>query len=375
MNQIQKWQRAVIKVGSALIAPEGELSTQFLSSIAKFIIDSRELGKELVLVSSGSVAAGAIFSKKISKKKQRSIPEQQALAAIGQPQMMQHWQNLFNFPCAQVLLTKADLQNRQRFVNAKNTLNQLLGERILAIVNENDSVAVDELKVGDNDNLAAHVAVLVDADVLFICSDVDGLYSANPKLDPKATLQSEIIHINTEISSMAGDSNNPIATGGMMTKLEAAKKATASGIDTFIINGCRAEVFEDLKNNQNPGTWFHRSTTPMAAKKHWLTHLQKSQGQIVVDSGAEQALVFKGASLLPSGIVSLSGDFSQGEMVDIISNQTGNLLASGICQYSIAQLQKIKRHQSHQIAEILGYLPSEEVIHRNDLFLIKESTP
>jgi len=373
MNQINQWKRAVIKVGSALIAPDGiQLSNRYLLSIAKFIIASRQAGKDIVLVSSGSVAAGAAFSEKLSKKKNRSIPEKQALAAIGQPQMMQHWQKLFNFPCAQVLLTKADLQNRQRFVNAKNTLNQLLDEQILAIVNENDSVAVDELKVGDNDNLAAHVAVLVDADVLIICSDVNGLYSSNPQQNDNAEFQSEIKIIDEKIMSMASSSHNPIATGGMVTKLEAAIKATQSGIDTFIVNGTNADIFEKLKINSNPGSWFHRSTSPMAAKKHWLTHLQKSQGSIIVDVGAERALVSSGASLLPAGIVSLTGEIKQGELVEVISEANGKLLASGISQYNLTQLEKIKGKQSNQIAAILGYIQTKEVIHRNDLFLNEE---
>ncbi len=374
MKPINQWKRAVIKVGSALIAPDGKhLSTRYLLSLAEFIIASRRAGKDIVLVSSGSVAAGAIFSKKLSRKKNRSIPEKQALAAIGQPQMMQHWQKLFDFPCAQVLLTRADLENRQRFVNAKNTLNQLLAENILAIVNENDSVAVDELKVGDNDNLASHVAVLVDADILIICSDVNGLYSSNPQQDVNAEFQSEVKTIDNEIMGMASSSHNPMATGGMVTKLEAAKKATKSGIDAFIINGTNADVFEQLKLGLNPGSWFHRSTTPLAAKKHWLTHLKKGQGTIIVDAGAEKALLSTGASLLPSGVVELTGDIKQGELVEVISQQSGELLASGISQYSLVQLQKIKGKHSNQIVDILGYIQTEEVIHRNDLFLYERT--
>lgn len=186
-NELNNWKRAVIKVGSALIAPDGQqLSMGYLLSLADFIISSRQQRKDIILVSSGSVAAGATFLEKLSGKKNKSIPEKQALAAIGQPQMMQHWQKLFDFPCAQVLLTKSDLQNRQRFVNAKNTLNTLLDAGVLAIINENDSVAIEELKLGDNDNLAAHAAVLVDADILIICSDVDGLYSADPRKNANA---------------------------------------------------------------------------------------------------------------------------------------------------------------------------------------------
>ncbi|TQV86487.1 glutamate 5-kinase [Aliikangiella coralliicola] len=257
MNQLKSsWRRVVIKVGSALVAPEGKgCSTKYLLALADFIHHCHNQNKQVVIVSSGSVAAGAgLTNHDLSEP--LSIPQKQALAAIGQSHVMQHWQKLFDDTCAQILLTRSDLEGDKRVVNARNTLETLFKMDAIPIINENDSVVVDELVVGDNDNLAARVAVMCDADLLLICSDVNGLYDKNPKQFDDAKLLATVDTIDERILGFADVTNNPIATGGMHTKLQAAQLATGAGIDTIIINGREAKSFERLKNETISGTLF-----------------------------------------------------------------------------------------------------------------------
>lgn len=362
------WKRVVLKVGSALIAPNAAgCSTRFLLSIARFIAECRAAGTEVVLVSSGSVAAG----RNAIRYKQLPLPinVKQAMAAVGQSRMMAMWAQLFDFDCAQILLTHDDLTDRRRYLNIDNTLRTLLVNQVLPIVNENDTVATAELKVGDNDNLAAMVAILADADALLICSDIDGLYTANPRTDATATLIPLVPVISPEIYTMAGGSHHAIGTGGMQTKIQAADKATRAGIETLIINGQKAATFDELLANRPCGTLFKRQQERLSAKKHWLRHSLKPQGQLLIDSGAEQALLARGASLLPSGISAVSGDFDKGDAV-LVQNAAGLTLAQGISQYSAMELAKIRGVKSQQIDGILGYCPSEVAIHRDDLVLL-----
>ncbi|MET1254378.1 glutamate 5-kinase [Aliikangiella maris] len=261
--QMIDWQRAVIKVGSALIAPEGNgCSIRYLLALAEFIQHSVQHGKEVVLVSSGSVAAGAGLMK-FDLAQQVSIPQKQALAAVGQSYLMQHWQKLFDNQCAQILLTRSDLESSKRVANAKNTLNTLLQMQAIPIINENDSVVIDELVVGDNDNLAAQVAVMCDADLLIICSDVDGLYNKNPQLHADAQLIEVVETIDDSILQSAGITTNPIATGGMKTKIQAADTAMQAGINTLIVNGRKAATFEQLKQTRQTGTLFFAASSRM----------------------------------------------------------------------------------------------------------------
>ncbi len=362
------WRRIVIKVGSALIAPSAQgCSTRYLLTIARFIAECRLAGKEVVLVSSGSVAAG----RNAIAAKQQPLPIniKQAMAAVGQSRMMASWSQLFDFDCAQILLTHDDLQDRRRYLNIDNTLRTLLANQVLPIVNENDSVATAELKVGDNDNLAALVAIVVDADVLLICSDIDGLYTANPRLVADACHIAEVARVDSATYAMAGGSHHTIGTGGMLTKIQAADKATKAGIDTLIINGQDAGSFERLLHNLPAGTRFARQQDRLSAKKHWILNTLKQQGVIQVDSGAGAALLSKGASLLASGISAVSGSFDKGDAI-LIVDQAQMPLAKGVCQYSAQELAKISGLQSKDIAAMLGYCPSEEVVHRNDLVLL-----
>lgn len=369
---INNWKRAVIKVGSGIIAPGGKkTSTKHTLAIASFITECRNQGKEVILVSSGAVASGLSTQPELQKKTQRTIPEKQALAAIGQSILMANWSRFFDFPCAQILLTYDDINNRKRFVNAKNTIKKLLELGTLPIVNENDTVAIEELKVGDNDNLAAYVAMLAEADLLIICSDIDGLYDADPKRNKNAKLISSVNKIDDSIYALAGGTKNSIATGGMKTKIEAAQKATVLGIDTIILNAARKEVFDALLNKKLVGTIFKRNPNPMAAKKHWMLHALPESGKIYIDSGAAKALIQKGASLLSSGIISVDGKFDVGDAVLILTKE-GKEIAKGVVQFNAGDLIKIKGKKSSEIETILGKVDSFEVVHRDELVLIKE---
>jgi len=370
---VPAWRRAVIKVGSALVAPDGHgCSTQHVLPIARFIIESRRRGKEIILVSSGAVAAGWAVVYGRTEATPRTIPEKQALAAVGQSLLMASWSRFFDFPCAQLLLTYDDLADRRRFVNARNTLEAIFRRDVLPIVNENDTVAVEELKVGDNDNLAAHVAVLAGADALIICSDVDGLFDADPRQNPGAHHIASVPKIDAGIYALAGDTVSPMATGGMRTKIEAAEKATDRGIHTMLINGTKGAYFDHLLNDTLFGTLFDRQEHPLAARKHWLRHNLAGAGRIEVDAGAARAVAEQGASLLPSGIVTVEGPFAAGDAVFVTTRENGHAatIAKGITQYGDQELRKIRGSQSRDIEQILGYVYTDVVIHRDDLVLL-----
>lgn len=369
---ISQWKRAVIKIGSNLIAPEGRaLSTRYLLGIARMIADCRSEGRELVLVSSGAVAAGrAVLG--IEPGVRGTVAAKQALAAVGQARMMEAWSRLFDWPCAQVLLTVDDISNRRRFVNAKNTLRELLALGTLPVVNENDSVAVDELKLGDNDNLAAHVAVLIEADLLIILSDIDGLYDADPRTVAGARLIPEVALIDASIHALAGGRGSSVGTGGMRTKIEAAEKAAKRGIATLILNGRKAEALDALRRGENAGTLFRAQGTALSAKAHWMKHALEAQGAVCIDAGAARALRERGASLLPPGVVEVRGNFRAGDAVDIVAtlDHGDRVIAKGVSQYDASELGRIKGHGSLEIERLLGYAGSDVVIHRDDMVLL-----
>ena len=365
---LPRWKRVVLKVGSNLIAPEGQrLSTRHLLSIARFIAEARAQGREVVLVSSGAVAAGRTL---LGSLDAGALPAKQALAAIGQPRMFEAWARLLDVPCAQVLLTLDDLQNRRRFVNAKNTLRELLRAGALPIINENDSVAVDELRLGDNDNLAAHVAVLVEADLLVILSDIDGLFDADPRSVPTAQRIERVAVIDDSVFARAGGAGSASGTGGMRTKLEAASKATARGIPTVIAHGGKATALEALGRGECPGTLFDATATPASAKDHWMRHALASQGQLRVDAGALQALKARGASLLPAGVRGVEGAFKAGDAVEVLVEGEDRAFAKGIAQYDASELRRVLGRPSAELPALLGYEGPETVIHRDDLVLL-----
>jgi len=378
IHSLPDWNRAVVKVGSALVAPDDRgCRTTHLLPIARFIVDSRRAGKEVLLVSSGAVAAGRAAQGDRTPASGRSIPERQALAAVGQPLLMEHWRRLFDEPCAQILLTYGDLRRRSRFVNAKNTIAELLNRGVLPIVNENDTVAVEELQVGDNDNLAAYVAVLAEADLLVICSDVDGFYSADPREEPDADRIEVVDAITDEIRAMAGGSHHASATGGMRTKLEAAEKATDRGIDTVLIDGTDGDHLDALGRGAMPGTLFRRADAGrrLSGRKHWMLHALPAEGSVTIDDGAAHALRERGASLLPAGIVNVEGAFARGDAVRIQA-EDGSRIAKGITQYSADELRRIRGRQSHDLSTLLDRsdaATTDYVVHRDDLALTREA--
>lgn len=364
------WRRAVLKVGSALIAPDGNgCSAKYLLAIARFITQCRERGIDIVLVSSGSVAAGR--SHFDFSHQNLPVALKKAMAAVGQNEMMSNWSRFFDFPCAQVLLTHGDLGDRERYVSIKNTIEALLENQILPIVNENDTVATDAMKVGDNDNLAAMVATVADADTLVICSDVDGLYDKDPTVFSDAKRLPVVEEIDEHIFSLAGPPRNAIATGGMRTKVEAAEKASSHGIDTYIVNGRDGDTFEQLLRGDNPGTLFRKHHSPLSNRKHWLRHTIKAQGAVVVDHGAAQALVEDGASLLSTGVTDVEGEFERGDAV--IIREGDKALAKGICQYSSWELNYLKGRHAGTINDTVEPGHPDEVIHRDNLTILEEN--
>jgi glutamate 5-kinase len=365
------WRRVVVKVGSNLIAPGGlRTSTRHLLPVARFVAEAADAGREVVIVSSGAVAAGRAVLGAASGSP--SIGVRQALAAIGQPRMFETWARLIDRPCAQVLLARDDLQNRRRFVNAKNTLRALLELGTIPIVNENDSVAVDELKVGDNDNLAAHVAVLVEADLLVILSDVAGLFDADPRVNPAAQLIPRLPGIDEAVMALAGGAGSVVGTGGMRTKLEAAAKAAASGITTVIASGHDGDALAATLRGEWRGTLVDRAATRINAKAHWLKHALVAAGRIIVDDGASGALVQRGASLLPAGVTEVEGEFRAGDLVEVVCRgpQGEHAIARGLSQYDAAELRRIRGRPSQGIESVLGYPGAETAVHRDDMVLL-----
>ena len=369
---LPQWRRAVLKVGSSLLAAQSEgLSTRHALGLARFVADSLAAGREVVIVSSGAVAAGrAVIHRK--SESGAAMAERQALAALGQARLIGLWQGLFERPVAQVLLTHDDLRNRRRYLNARATLNELLALGALPVVNENDTVSVDELKLGDNDNLAAVIAALVDADALFIATDIDGFYTANPRLHAGAKPIDEVEALTAEFFAMAGDAGSSVGTGGMRTKLEAAAKAAAAGIETFLFNGTNAEVVSSLAQGRLRGTRFRPAQNRIAARKYWLRNVPLESGSIIVDAGAARAMGEKGASLLPGGVVAAEGDFRRGDMIEVrLRDEQGDRgIARGVSQYSAVDIRRIARRHSRDIEAVLGYNYGENVIHRDDLVLL-----
>ena len=363
------WRRAVLKVGSSLLAAEGEgLTPRHALGLARFVSDSLAAGREVVIVSSGAVAAGrAVIHRQANAN--AAMAERQALAALGQAKLIGLWQSFFERPVAQVLLTHDDLRNRRRYLNARATLNELLALGALPVINENDTVSVDELKLGDNDNLAAVIAALVDADALFIATDIDGFFTANPRTHADAHPIEVVQALTPEFFAMAGDAGSSSGTGGMLTKLEAAAKAAAAGIETFLFNGTSVDAVHGLAQGMFSGTRFRPAQNRVAARKYWLRNVPLEAGMIVVDGGAARAMVEKGASLLPGGVVTAEGDFRRGDMVEVRlrDGQGDQGIARGVSQYSAVDIRRIARSHSREIEGILGYNYGENVIHRDDL--------
>ena len=368
-NLLAHVRRVVIKIGSGVLSDAQGIEPAQLDVIAEQIAELRQRGYEIIIVSSGAVAAGKSSLGIVGRP--ATIPLKQAAAAIGQTLLMRTWGEAFlrhGLIVAQVLLTRDDLANRRRYLNSRNTLMTLLDHHIIPIINENDTVVVDEIRFGDNDNLSALVTSLVEANLLVILSDVSGLYDRDPRTDPTAQLIPCVERINDEIIAMAGSAGTDLGTGGMATKIKAAKRATLSGIGTAIVNGRGENSLLAFFAGEEIGTLFLPARDRMAAKKHWIAFSKKARGKLIVDEGARIAMVERGKSLLPSGIIGVEGGFDRGDAVRLCSAD-GSELATGVINYALTELLRIMGHKSSDIETILGYKYADEVVHRDNLVL------
>ena len=359
--------RVVIKIGSGVISGESGLDFSRIEGLCHDIVELRKRGYEIVVVSSGAVAAGK-GDLGITGKPQ-TIPLKQAAAAIGQSRLMRTYKDAMRplgVTVAQVLLTRDDLANRRRYLNARNTLMTLLEFGVVPIINENDTVVVDEIRFGDNDNLSAMVTNLVEAQLLVILSDVDGLYDSDPRQNPQARQITEVERITDEIEAMAGDEGGPLGTGGMATKIKAAKRATLFGAGTAIINGRTPGNLRYLFDGHEFGTYFLPVRDPIASRKHWIAFTKKPRGKLLLDEGARTAIIAGGKSLLPSGIRSIDGEFDRGDAVRLCTLD-GREFAKGVTNYSSPELLRIMGRKTGEIETILGYKYGDEVVHRDNL--------
>ncbi len=368
---LPKVKRLVVKVGSGLISAPGRgLLPDRIGALADELAALTKDGREVVVVSSGAIASG--MARLGLTRRPRSIPEKQAAAAVGQSALMWHYEQAFarhGIRVAQVLVTQEDISARPRYLNARNTLQVLLRFRVVPVVNENDTVAVEEIKVGDNDNLAALVAHLVDADLLVILTDVDGLYTGDPRVDPEARRLETVDAVTEEIERLVWDADGQVSVGGMSTKLEAARKATSSGIPMVIASGRVPGTLRRVLRGEPLGTYFVPRGDRLAGRKRWIAFAVPPQGRLTVDAGARSALVERGKSLLPSGVVEVEGEFHAGEVVSL-SAADGKEFARGLTNYDAAELRKIQGAKTKDLEGRLGYKRFDEVIHRDNLVLL-----
>lgn len=372
-RQLKNKKRIVIKIGSSVLVDEaGKLCAAKCRALASEVAAVIKKNIKVVVVSSGAIAAG--LHRLGMKRKPEDIPLKQAIAAAGQTALMHEYEKAFakyGMKVAQILLTREDLSNRRRFLNARHTLFELLKLGIVPIINENDTVAVDEIMVGDNDNLSALVTNVAEADLLIGLSDVDGVFEVDPRIHPEAKRLSTIEQITPKLKTGATGSTRKGSTGGMVTKLEAAEKAQRFGVITLIANGNEKRIIQRLLAGEDLGSLIvpKGGRDRLSAKKHWLAYTLHPVGGIIVDQGAKTALMDKGKSLLPSGVRACEGHFLQGDPIDL-RLEGERPFARGLTSYSSAELDKIKGHKTGEIEEILGYKYFDEVIHRNDMVIL-----
>lgn len=369
---LKKAKRIVIKVGTSTITyANGKRNFSQIDRLAREISDLQNQGKEMILVTSGAVAVGV--DRMGLPGKPKTIPGKQAAAAVGQGVLMHTYEKFFadyGQIVAQVLITKTEAIDRHRYTNTRNTFMELMRQRVIPIVNENDVVALDELKIGDNDNMSALVAGIVDADLVIILSDVDGLYTANPQTHPDAVIVPEVAEITPEIEASAGGVGSARGTGGMATKIQAAKAATSSGIHLVIASGTEKNAITRVLQGEELGTLFVSRENRLQFRKRWLAFGAKIAGSIVVDDGCAKAIrKAGGCSILPAGVFAVQGEFLPGSTVSVI-DKDAHELARGLVHYSFAELEQIKGCNSGEIANILGHKNFDEVIHRDDLVIL-----
>jgi len=364
-------QTIVVKLGtSVLTSGTKKIDKAHLVEIVRQCALLKRQGHKVIVVTSGAIAAGR--ERLGSPSLPKNIATKQMLAAVGQSALIQIWEQLFalyNINIGQMLLTRADLEDRERYLNARDMLHTLLEHDIVPIVNENDAVATTEIKVGDNDNLSALVGILAHADKLVLLTDQKGLYTADPRQHPEAKLIQQVDTIDDKLRELAGDSGTSLGTGGMGTKLQAADIARRAGIHVVIAAGARPSIIQEIITGKGIGTHFPALSTPLESRKQWLLAAPHSVGAISIDMGATQAITERGSSLLPKGIKKVSGDFSRGSMIKICDLE-GHILGRGLTHYSSRALRLIAGKHSHDINAILGYEYGHVAIHRDDLVLI-----
>lgn len=368
------YRRVVAKFGTNLLtAGTDRLDLEVMSALVGQVARLMREGVEVAVVTSGAIAAGR--HRLGASDRRRDVPFRQVLAAVGQSHLMHSYDQLFSWHdrvVAQVLLTKDDIADREGYLNVRNTLLGMLEMKVVPVINENDVVSLDEVaeaKIGENDNLAALVANLIDADLLVILTNTDGLFTADPNVDPSATLIPRVARIDESVERAAGGARSARSRGGMKTKLRAARLATASGVDVIIANGHAPDVLTRLARGDELGTLFCAATDRMESRKRWMLSGLSARGRIVVDAGAERALRAQGTSLLPAGIVGAGGSFQRGDAV-LIANGAGEPIAYGVANYGDAEVNAIRGLRSDRIVDALGYAYGAEVVHRNNLVLV-----
>ena len=369
-QQIKNSRRLVIKVGSALVTDNGAgLSEQFITNLAAQMAALRKQGKEVLLVTSGAIAAG--MQRLGWTTRPSAMHELQAAAAVGQMGLATAYEGAFakhGINTAQILLTHEDLADRTRYLNARSTLQGLLEFKVVPVINENDTVVTDEIKFGDNDTLGALVANLIEADALIILTDQQGLYSADPRSNPDAVFIHEGKAEDRQYEDMAGGAGTGISKGGMITKIKAAQRAARSGTHTVIASGREADVLPRLIQGEQLGTLLYATSSPLAARKQWLAYHLQLAGSVMLDSGAVSALQ-SGKSLLPVGVKQVSGDFERGAAI-ACRDSNGREIARGLANYSSSEARRIAGHASTEIESLLGYVDEEVLIHRDNLVLL-----
>jgi glutamate 5-kinase len=368
---LRKANRIVVKVGSSILASvEKGLHYEVFSHLSKEISDLKRQGYEIVLVSSGAIAAG--MEKLGYKTRPQDITQKQATAAVGQTRLMNIYESYFSRyqqMVAQVLLTHDDLSHRRRFLNARNTLLTLLELGIIPIINENDTVVVDEIKFGDNDNLSALITNLIGADLLLVLTDIEGLCDSDPKVNPRARCIPLVEDIDMDMEGIVGETASQMSVGGMISKIQAARKASRFGIPTVVAQGTQEGVLRQILKGKEVGTLILPKGEALSSRKHWIAFNPKPKGDVIVDDGAKKAIVQKGKSLLPSGVTKVRGTFDRGDLVTCLGPR-GKEFARGLVNYSASELEKIKGLRSNQIETSLGYKYCDEVIHRDDLVVL-----
>ena len=371
-NLIQTSKRIIIKIGSALLIDKekGTLRKKWLETLALDIFNLIKLKKEVVVVSSGSIALG---KKQLNLKNNLTLDEKQAAAATGQISLAHAWKEVMlehGLNVAQILLAPDDTETRRKHLNARATLIKLLELGVIPVINENDTVSTEEIKFGDNDRLAARVAQMCSADLLILLSDINGLYSSDPNKNKNATLIEEVTEISTEIETMAGPANSKISSGGMVTKIEAAKISMNAGCHMIICDGRLDNPLLKLEENEKAFSWFKAKDHPLNSRKQWISGALDAKGKIIIDNGATQAIK-KGFSILPAGILKTEGNYEKGDLIKII-DQNETFIGTGLTHFNNSEVELIKGSKSEKIEKILGYRGKDEVVHRDDLVLEKK---